>query len=59
MLSALVNGVPDDEDEQKTGIINLIFMSDPQLSSKEFIDRCASERCNWIFQPNEIRKRLR
>jgi hypothetical protein len=57
-VHALLQGIPDDEDEQKTGWINLMFNSDCKVATKTFVARCQEERCNWIFKPAQIRARL-
>lgn len=58
--SALVAGQVDDEDPEKTGIINLIFDTDSHLRDEDFIGRCkADTKVHWIFAPHRIRNRMK
>ena len=55
----LILGQPDDEDEEKTGIINLIFRENGFLRDEEFVDTCrADHQIWWMFEPYKIRERV-
>ena len=57
-MQALIYGIPEDEDEEKTGIVNLIFDHNSWLCRDVFIERAISIDCAWIFDPKLIRQRM-
>lgn len=49
-----------DIDTHQTGLVNLIFGSCKEaIDKKQFIEALSSDSCNWIFNENKIRARMR
>ena len=56
---ALIDGVPDDEDDiKRTGLLQVLFGYQSILSDDEFLERLQSADCKWILDPAAIRKRF-
>ena len=47
------------DDESYLGFVNLVFGMDSMLTDEEFIDASDSRKCEWVFDPSEIRQRMR
>ena len=55
----LILGQPEDEDEDFTGFINLLFGTKSQLDDEEVVTILKSDhQLRWIFSPAAIRERM-
>lgn len=58
LINALIYGIPDDQDPEKTGAVLSIFGGKSNMESREFVEAVSAEQAGWIFCPSEIRRRL-